>query len=242
MAFGRRGPREGGGAGEEAPVPVVEWARVREFTLGTVERPITKKRTLPVRGPRAIRVPEGGGESKVFAPCAYVARVAPPAPDAAMEPCLYEDPESQRLLCYLMAEDIGDGERRYRVHDADDAVIGVVRRVPPPSKLFKHTWRMEQPGRPQIVGRNEWVSGGVKRIADRAADKALTEALSSLPYVLPGGESVTHGGGSQRRSRKLEWWSGDELVMVSQSIKAIAVKADWLDRRLAFAFAVIGDS
>lgn len=244
MAFGRRRAREDGdGVGEEAPVPAVEWARVREFTIGTVERPVTKKRARPVRGPRAIRVPKGAGESRVLAPCAYAARVEPPAPSSAMEPCLYEDPESQRLLCYLVAEEGEGGERCYRVYDAAGEGIGAVRRIPPSSKLFKHTWRIEQPGHPEIVGRNEWASGGVKQMADRAAGKVLTEALNSLPHIVPPGEGSTSGsGGSQRQSRKLEWWSGSELVMVSQSIKTLKVKADWLDRRLAFAFAVLGDS
>ncbi|MVO84809.1 hypothetical protein GPA10_08515 [Streptomyces sp. p1417] len=224
-------------------MPPVEWARVREFTVGTVERPVTKKRARPVRGPRAIRVPSGAGQSKVFAPCAYTGRVAPPAPPSATEPCLYEDSASQRLLCYLIAEESGSGERCYHVHDTSGTEIGTVRRIPPAGRIFKHTWRIDQPGHPEIVGRNEWASGGVKRIADRAAGKALTEALSSLQHIIPVGEDATHGGGrSQRQSRKLEWWSGGELVMVSQSIQALVVEADWLDRRLAFAFAVLGDS
>ncbi|WP_157855912.1 hypothetical protein [Streptomyces aureocirculatus] len=208
-----------------------------------MERPVTKKRTRPVRGPRAIRVPSGAGEAKAFAPCAYAARVAPPAPPFATEPCLYEDPESKKLLCYLIAEERDSGERRYRVHDKDGTEIGVLRRIPPASKIFKHTWRIDQPGYPEIVGRNEWASGGVKQVAGRAVGKALTETLNNLHSIVPPGEDCTYGdGGSRRQSRRLEWWSGGELVMVSQSIQTLAVKAHWLDRRLAFAFAVIGDA
>ncbi|GGO52502.1 hypothetical protein GCM10012286_57680 [Streptomyces lasiicapitis] len=244
MAFGkRRGREEGSGVREEAPLPAVEWADVREFTIGTVERPVTKNRPRPVRGPWAIRVPKGAGAAKVFAPCAYVARAAPPAPPSAMESCLYEDPDSQHLLCYLVTEEKGSGERCFRVYVANGKEIGVIRRIPPSNKLVKHTWRIDQPGHPEIVGRNEWISGGAKRIADRAAGKVVSEALNSLPHILPAGENTASGdSGSQRRSRQLEWWSGGELVMVSQSIKMLKVKADWLDRRLAFAFAVIGDS
>ncbi|MFH9067834.1 hypothetical protein [Streptomyces alboflavus] len=216
---------------------------MREFTIGTVERPVTKKRARPVRGPWAIRVPKGGGESRVLAPCAYAAKVAPPAPPSAMETCLYEDPESQRLLCYLVEEEREGGERCYRVYDAAGEAIGAVRRIPPFRKPLKHTWRIEQPGHPEIVGRNEWASGGAKQMADRAAGKVLTGALNSLTHVVPSGEGATSGsGGSQRQSRKLEWWSGGELVMVSQSIKSLKVKVDWLDRRLAFSFAVLGDT
>ncbi|WP_125263256.1 hypothetical protein [Streptomyces alboflavus] len=160
-----------------------------------------------------------------------------------METCLYEDPESNRMLCYLVAEEAEGGERCHRVYDAAGEEIGAVRRIPPTSKLFKRTWRIEQPGHPEIVGRNEWASGGVKQMADRATGKVLTEALNGLSHIIPPGESGTSdSGGSQRQSRKLEWWSGGELVMVSHSIKMIKVQADWLDRRLAFAFAVLGDS
>ncbi|GHC44892.1 hypothetical protein GCM10010349_07050 [Streptomyces flavofungini] len=52
----------------------------------------------------------------------------------------------------------------------------------------------------------------------------------------------THKSPPKGPSRTLEWWSGGELVMVSQSITALTVKANWLDRRLAFAYAVLGDS
>lgn len=219
-------------------MPTVEWARVREFTIGTVERPETKKRRLAVRGPRAIRVPKGAGESKVFAPCAYIARARPPAPPSAMEPCLYEDPESQHLLCYLVAEESEDGERCHRVYDADGEEIGAIRRIPPSSKLFKHTWRIEQPGRTEIIGRNEWASGGATQVAVLATGKVVEEALGSLF-----GLAYDENSSSERRrdGRTLEWRSNGNPVMISQGVKKITIKPDWMDRRLAFAFAVIGD-
>ncbi|MFD9887379.1 hypothetical protein ACFWZT_38605 [Streptomyces alboflavus] len=153
-----------------------------------------------------------------------------------METCLYEDPESQRLLCCLVAEERGDGERRYRVHGADGEEIGAVRRVPPANKLVKHTWRMDQPGHPEIVGRHEWASGGARHLAERAAAKVVTDTVESLISL---GSPASK---PKSPSRTLEWWSGGELVMVSQSITALTVKANWLDRRLAFAYAVLGDS
>lgn len=231
MAFGRSGARD------EA-VPAVEWAGVREFTVGTVERPATKQRARPVRGPRAIRVPKGAGNSKVFAPCAYVAAVAPPAPQSAIEPCLYEDPEAQRLLCYLIADGDEDGERRIQVFDGLGEEIGTIRRVPPSSKPFKHTWRIEQPGHPEIVGRNQWSGFNAKRLAQRAADNVVPEVLNAVTGM---GPDDTHNS-PVRKSRTLEWVADGELVMTSQSIKLLTLKADWLDRRLAFAFAVVGDS
>ncbi|MEU6415373.1 hypothetical protein [Microbispora sp. NPDC046933] len=47
-------------------------------------------------------------------------------------------------------------------------VIGTVKRIPP-KRPFRHTWRIEQPGHPEITGRNEWVSGSLKHVAGRAA-------------------------------------------------------------------------
>jgi len=232
VAFGK------GGAREEAPVPAVGWAGVREFTIGTVERPVTENRARRVRGPWAIRVPMGEGDEKVFAPCAYVAAATPPAPPSAMGSCLYEDAEAQRLLSYLVAEEDEGGERRFRVYDAQGEEIGAIRRIPPSSKPFKHTWRIEQPGHPEIVGRNQWSGFNAKRIVQRAADNVVPEVLNAVTGAGPDDTHVS----PLRKSRTLEWVAGGELVMTSQSIKLLTIKVDWLDRRLAFAFAVLGDS
>ncbi|MFI6091360.1 hypothetical protein [Streptomyces sp. NPDC051218] len=229
MAFGK------GGARDEAPVPAVEWVGVREFTVGMTELPVTKGRGSAVRGPRAIRVPQGKGSSLVFAPCAYVGPVAPPAPSSALDPCLYEDLEKQRLLCCLVAEGDEGGERCFRVLDGQGTEIGTIRRVPPSRKPFKHTWRIDQPGHTEIVGRNRWASGDAKRIAARGAETVFHEALDSLFY------SEETASPPRPKSRTLEWLSDSELVMVSQGTDLFTVRVDWLDRRLAFAFALLGD-
>jgi hypothetical protein len=154
-----------------------------------------------------------------------------------MEPCLYEDPEAQQLLCYLVAEGDEGSERRIKVFDGHGEGIGAIRRIPPSSKLFKHTWRIEQPGHPEIVGRNQWSGFNAKRIAQRAADNVVPEVLNAVTGM---GPDDTHSS-PVRKSRTLEWVSDGELVMISQSIKLLTIKADWLDRRLAFAFSVLGD-
>lgn len=232
MAFGK------GRAREEAPVPSAEWARVWEFTLGTVERPAGKGRPRPVRGPRAIRVPKAAGNAKVFAPCAYVAPVAPPVPPSAMEPCLFEDSDATRVLCYLVAEEErSDGQCCFQVFDGRGQRIGAIRRVPPSGKFFKHTWRIEQPGHPEIIGRNQWSGHHVKRLVKRAADHVVPEVLNAVTGM---GVDDTHN--DLRKSRTLDWVSEGDLVMVSQGIASLAIKKDWLDRRLAFAFAVLGDA
>ncbi|MBJ3811443.1 hypothetical protein [Streptomyces flavofungini] len=162
--------------------------------------------------------------------------MAPPAPPSALEPCLFEDPEAQRLLCYLVAEEGEKGERHFWVHDDQGEKVGAIRRIPPSRKPFKHTWRIDQPGHPEVVGRNQWASGDAMRIAERGAGRVLSEMVSVAA-------SMGYDGSEEpgKKSRRLEWRSGDELVMVSESIKQIGIKADWLDRRLAFAFAVLGD-
>jgi hypothetical protein len=230
MAFGR------GRAQEETPVPAVAWSDVRKFIFSTEERPATKRRSRPVRGPKAIRVPQGGGMSEVFAPCAYVGTAAPPAPADAVYPCLYEDADTRNLLCYLTAEGAPGDERRFRVHDGRGEEIGLIRRIPPAQRFLKHTWRIEQPGRPEIVGRNEWASGGAAGLAVRVTGKAFTSAVDSLFA----NDNVDAG--ESRDGRKLEWWAEGELIMTSRGGGRLTVEVDWLDRRLAFAFAVLGDS
>ncbi|MFS8204865.1 hypothetical protein ACLVWQ_40105 [Streptomyces sp. CWNU-52B] len=49
------------------------------------------------------------------------------------------------------------------------------------------------------------------------------------------------GGDQRSKSRSLEWRAGDKVVMVSEGSEKVTVRADWLDRRLAFAFALVGD-
>ncbi|MFE4858959.1 hypothetical protein [Streptomyces sp. NPDC056670] len=155
-----------------------------------------------------------------------------------MERCLYEDQEATRLLCYLVAEDGEAGERHFEVSDAEGGSIGTIRRVPPSGRLFKHTWRISQPGHPEIVGRNQWSGHHVKRLAKRAADNIVPELLNAVTGMGPDDSY----GNPVRKSRTLEWVSDGDVVMVSESTKLLTIKKDWLDRRLAFAFAFLGDS
>ncbi|MFD9356753.1 hypothetical protein [Streptomyces sp. NPDC060031] len=221
--FGKKEPVE------EPPVVPVGWQRVRDFVVGNTERPVTAKRKKAAFGPLAVRVPKNGKDYRVFAPCAYVGHVEE-------DYALYEDADCLRVLCLI---DRGgrevDGERHHDVHDGQGQLIGTLRRVPPRSRPFRHTWRIDQPGHPTVVGRNEWASGDAKAFTYRMVDKGLTEALNAVTSL--GAE----GGDTRTKPRTLEWRAGDEVVMVSESSKKVTVKADWVDRRLAFAFALIGD-
>jgi hypothetical protein len=138
------------------------------------------------------------------------------------------------LLCALGARQEVDGGHRYQVRDGEGESIGTIHRVPASARPFRHTWRIDQPGRPGVVGRNQWTSVDLGR-AKRAAGKVLSGALDAVASV---GEE---GGDKPSRPRTLEWRADDELVMTSQGTRSVTIDVDWLDRRLAFAFALLGD-
>ncbi|MEN3534331.1 hypothetical protein AAH991_04380 [Microbispora sp. ZYX-F-249] len=212
----------------------VAWTNVWEFVVTRVERPETSRRRTASQGALAVRVPRGGKSDRVFAPCAYVASGQLQALPAAPELTLFEDAAQRRLLCYVAAPREVYGERHHVVHDGQGRVIGTVKRIPP-KRPFRHTWRIEQPGHPEITGRNEWVSGSLKDVAGRAAERLLHGALDGL---LAGSDLSDRGGGP----RSLEWRSGAEIVMRSEGSAHVRIRKEWLDRRLAFAFALIGDA
>ncbi|MER7767497.1 hypothetical protein [Kitasatospora sp. NPDC096140] len=219
----------------------MSWERVREFVIGDVERPATPTRNRIGCGPRAVRVAKGGRNDRVLAPCAYLATSAAPPVPASAPPAagpsltLFEDLVANRLLCYVGERIEVDGERHHPVHDGQGQLIGTVRRVPP-RRPFRHTWAIDQPGHPVIVGRNQWIAGGSPKDALGLAAGRLAlgvaDALTSF-----GAE----GGDLPHRSRTLEWRADGEVVMTSEGSEKVTMKAEWIDRRLAFAFALVGD-
>ncbi|MEV0530689.1 hypothetical protein [Kitasatospora sp. NPDC050463] len=214
---------------EEPPVLPVGWERVRDFVIGDTERPVTAKRTARTPGQLAVRVPRNGKERRVFAPCAFVGR-------EGERVALYEDAACRLLLCLVdgRGREVDD-ERHHEVHDAQGRIIGTLRRIPPRTRPFKHSWRIDQPGRPPILGRNQWVSGDAREIAARVVERSLFGALDALASL--GAE----GGDQPAKPRTLEWRAEEKVVMVSEGSEKVTVKADWIDRRLAFAFALVGD-
>lgn len=214
----------------------VAWPDVHEFVVSDVERPATPKRKKTGWGQRAVRVPQGGRDHRTNAPCAYFAPAGTPSPGPSTPALtLYEDPEARRLLCYVEAARETDGERHHVVRDGRGEVVGALRRIPP-RRPFRHTWRIDQPGHPEIAGRNEWAGGG--SAAEAAGRVAVKAALGLVEAVLDLG---AEGGDQPSKPRTLEWTADGAVVMVSEGSKEITVKADWLDRRLAFAFALVGD-
>ncbi|MFJ3778444.1 hypothetical protein ACIPX0_42870 [Streptomyces sp. NPDC090075] len=213
---------------DEPPVPVVPWADAWEFALTDEERPVTLQRKRAVLGVRAVRVPHGGGERKVNAPCAFL-----PPQGTADDLRLYEDAEGCRPLCSVGAPEEADGARRYPVLDGQGQVVGAVRRIPPLKHALKPTWRIEQPGRPEIVSSAEWAKGGVTEMVQKGAGKFLLGAVQAVADL--GAE----GGDQPAKSRALEWKADGELVLTSDADRRFLVRAGWLDRRLVFAYALL---
>ncbi|MGY6024991.1 hypothetical protein [Streptomyces spinosirectus] len=74
-----------------------------------------------------------------------------------------------------------------------------------------------------------------KEIAERVAGRLFTGVLNAIGDL--GGE-----GGDQRSGpRTLEWRAEGKIVTVSEGSEKVSVRAGWLDRRLAFAFVLVGD-
>jgi hypothetical protein len=213
---------------DEPPVPVVPWADAWEFSITDEERPATLQRKRPVLGIRAVRVPHGGGVQRVNAPCAFF-----PPQGNADDMRLYEDADGHRLLCSVDGPEEADGARRYQVRDGQDQVVGAVRRIPPLKHALKPTWRIQQPGRPEIVSSAEWAKGGVTEMVQKGAGKFLLGAVQAVA------DMGAEGGDQPAKSRTLEWKADGELVLTSDADRRFLVRADWLDRRLVFAYALL---
>ncbi|MFS8204864.1 hypothetical protein ACLVWQ_40100 [Streptomyces sp. CWNU-52B] len=216
-------------------MPSIPWTDAWEFAIGDEERPAVGQRKDPVRGLRAFRVPHGGGLQRVYAPCAFF-----PPPATATGPrlslSLYEDAEGRTLLCSLDAAEGSGGERRHNVRDGQGDVIGAIRRISPLKHALKPTWRIDQPGHPEIVSSAEWAKGGTRELVRRGAGKFLLGAIQAVS------DMGAEGGDQPATSRVLEWRADDELVMTSESQLRFLIRAAWLDRRLAFAYALLRDA
>jgi hypothetical protein len=196
---------------------VAGWEDVREFTLGNVSRPATRTHNRIEFGPNAIRAVQGPTDDRVLEPYAYV----------GADRSLYLDADLTQLLCRAVAT----GEHSWAVRDASDRVVGTINRLPSNRPLLRPNWRIDQPGHPEVIGRTEWLTGSPGRLAVKAASRLIVGVLDGLTGI--GDE----GGDQPTKSRTLEWRTSDELVMISNS--SIRITAEWLDRRLPFAYTLL---
>ncbi|MFD5472419.1 hypothetical protein [Streptomyces sp. NPDC127105] len=227
MAFGRSRKVE------ESPVQPVGWVDAWEFVIGTEQRPAAGGRKDAAHGPRAFRVPIGGGMHRVSAPCAFFPPGAQSSTSTPGDLRLFEDPEGQQLLCSVTAPEDRNGERYFQVHDADGRVIGSIRTAAALRRALKPEWYIEHPGRPAIVSCHEWAKGGAKGIVQRGTGKFLTSVVQGVADL------DAEGGDHSSPQRPLEWRADDELVMSSQGHCSFLLRAGWIDRRLVFAYALV---
>ncbi|MFD9001856.1 hypothetical protein ACFV0T_12925 [Streptomyces sp. NPDC059582] len=216
------------GDDDASPVPVVPWGDAWEFTIGDEERPAPGRWTRPVLGVRAVLVPHGGGTPPADAPCAFL-----PPQGTENGPRLYEDAGCRRLLCSVDDPEEEAGARGYRVRDGQGQVIGTVRRVPPLKHALKPTWRIDQPGRPEIVSDAEWSTGGVPELVRRGAGKLLLGAVQAVADL------GADGGDQSARSRVVVWRADGEPVLAWDGRDRYLIRAAWFDRRLAFTYALL---
>ncbi|WP_039933424.1 hypothetical protein [Streptomyces viridochromogenes] len=214
---------------DEPPIPVVPWTDAWEFAITDEERPATGQRKRAALGLRAFRVPYGSGVQRVNAPCAFF----PSQASAAEDRRLYEDAEGSRLLCSVDEPQDVEGRRHHEVRDVRGQVIGTIQRIAPLKHAVKPTWRIAQPGHPEIVSSAEWAKGGPKEMVQRGAGKLLLGVVQAVA------DMGAEGGDQPAKSRVLEWKAGDEVVLASEGDARFLVRAAWLDRRLVFAYALL---
>ncbi|MEU0999289.1 hypothetical protein [Streptomyces tibetensis] len=214
---------------DEPPIPLVPWEDAWEFAITEEERPAGGQRKRAALGVRAFRVPQGLAGQRVNAPCAFF----PPHPSDADARRLYEDAEGTRLLCSLDEPQDIEGRRHYEVRDAQGGAIGTIQRIAPLKHALKPTWRIAQPGHPEIVSSAEWAKGGPRDMVQRGAGKLLLGVVQAVA------DMGAEGGDQPAKSRVLEWKADDELVLTSEGDLRFLVRAAWLDRRLVFAYALL---
>jgi hypothetical protein len=107
-----------------------------------------------------------------------------------------------------------------------------VRRVPS-GFLHARSWRVEQPGRPEIAGRSHWATWNPLALLWKMLVAFLASVVTVVDFFLEGS--------SEDLPRKLVWRTGLTVVATSHGSRSFDVRAGWIDPRLMFAFAVIGD-
>ncbi|MFI9245017.1 hypothetical protein ACIGXF_21075 [Streptomyces sp. NPDC053086] len=215
---------------DEPPVPSVPWHDAGEFVISNEERPATRHRKRPVLGIRAFRIPQGGTAQRVNAPCAFF---PPPSQASAKSQRLFADAEGRTPLCSVDDPRVGDGVRRYDVRDGQGQHIGSIRRVAPLKHALKPTWRLHQPGHPQIISSAEWGEGGLKEVVQRGAGKLLLGVVQAVA------DMGAEGGDQTGKPRVLAWKADSEPVMTSEHDRRFLIRAGWLDRRLVLAYAML---
>ncbi|MFF2191985.1 hypothetical protein [Streptomyces sp. NPDC058157] len=230
MAFGRN-------TATAEPFEPVPWDGITRFTVGRVLRDAVRASRRGA-GAHAVRVPRLRGGEELMVPALYVAPAGPdgvPLRQGGFR--LYEDEARTRPLCLVLPLDPGGDH--HRVTDAAGRETGTVHRTPAAQRLVRHGWWLEQPGHPEVTAPRRWAEGGPGRIVERGVGKVLG---SVVDHVLSLGAEDT----SRDPLKPVLWRAGEETVLSfrpAQGPRWYEVGRDgWLDRRLAFALAVLRES
>ncbi|MFD4545642.1 hypothetical protein [Streptomyces sp. NPDC058466] len=229
---------------DEPSVEPVSWNGAGWFVIGDVVRPAASRRKA-LTGPWAVRVPDIQEGVRYYAPTALVSRSDGEVPSYE----LYEASEPGGSLCSLTPL---KGGARYRVTDAQGQEVGVVHRTPAAKRAVQHGWWLQQPGHPDIVARYRWATGSAKEIAARGREKAARGAGGLVGGVVDsvfglGAEGGDQSGGSYT-PKPVTWRAEgeDEAVVLTsghtEGFRTYVLVASWLDRRLAFAMAVLREA
>lgn len=237
MAFGRSRPDE--------PFEPVHWEEITQFAVGRMMRHTVRK-SKRGEGPHAVRFMRTRRGEEYMVPGVYIVPVEPAGPLSKGGFRLFEDEGCQQVLCTVLP----DGSDRYRVTDATGQELGSVRRTPVTMRLTQQSLWMQQAGHPAVVAPRNWARGGLRASLGRGAGQVLEGAVDSLLSF--GADETT----SSESSLKPVVWAVDserangeygEAVLTfprtTESKRWYFVKRDgWLDKRLAFALAVLRES
>ncbi|POX56402.1 hypothetical protein C3489_04925 [Streptomyces sp. Ru71] len=230
--------------GRQKSDPVIDpvsWDRAGHFLVGDVLRPPGLARKA-VRDRRAVRFPTEIKGVRYYAPSVLVTAAGGETPSYALHDATAPDV----LLCALTPEESG---ARYRVTDADGAELGLIHRTPAAKRTLQHTWWFQQAGHPDVVARYHWARGSAKEIVGRGRERLAQGAGAAVGGVVAALLDGSEGGDQPARApRPVTWRTQDEtetVVLTSvplEGVRTYLPHAPWLDRRLAFAVAVLREA
>ncbi|WP_431033261.1 hypothetical protein ACQYWQ_08050 [Streptomyces sp. P6-2-1] len=224
----------------DPPVVPVRWDTEGGFVVGEVVR-LSARRKKGLVGRRAVRMPVTLDGERYFAPAAFVVQRDPEARSYE----LHDATEAEGPLCTVEPASGGRGGERYQVRDRAGQELGTVFRTPAAKRAVQHGWWLRQPGHPDVIARYHWAKGTAREIAGRGADAAVRGAGSlagSFVDSLVYGDSAGPRDSSAAPAKPVTWRADDEVALTAghtQGLRIYVPRASWLDRRLAFALAVL---
>ncbi|MFE1787852.1 hypothetical protein ACFW7J_05470 [Streptomyces sp. NPDC059525] len=240
MVFGRNTRDE--------PFETVHWDEITQFTVGRTMRN-TFRKSKRGEGAHAVRSMRMRGGEEYMVPGVHIVPVEPSASLAKGGFRLFEDEAGRQLLCTVLP----DGSDRYRVKDHAGREIGCIRRTPVTKRLTRQGLWMEQPGYPSVVAPRAWARGGPGASLGRGVGHVLDGIVDSL---LSFGSDEAGGSGGLKpvvwaavvedAGEEADGEYGEAVLTFprrTDGTRWYFVKRDgWLDKRLAFALAVLRES